>query len=51
LIWRDAIQAWLRPLYEDAEGALGITMAAVIVTIVVVFFTILLAKLLGEPEK
>jgi len=51
LIWKDAIQAWLRPLYEDAEGAMGITLAAIVVTFVVVILTIVLAAILGEKEN
>ncbi len=23
LVWKDAISAWLRPLYASAEGAMG----------------------------
>lgn len=51
LVWKDAIQAWLRPLYENANGATGLTVAALIVTIVVVLITILLAKWLGDEEE
>jgi hypothetical protein len=50
LIWKDAISAWLAPLYQDASGAMGLTYAALGVTIVVVFVTIILAKLLGSKE-
>ncbi len=50
LIWKDAISAWLAPLYQDASGAMGLTYAAMVVTIVVVFVTIILAKLLGSSE-
>ena len=50
LIWRDAISAWLAPLYESAEGAGGLTIAALVVTIVVVVITVILTKLLGEKE-
>ncbi len=45
LVWKDAISAWLKPLYESAEGALGLTVAAVVVTVVVVVVTIVLTKL------
>ena len=45
LVWKDAISAWLKPLYESAEGALGLTVAAVVVTAVVVVVTIVLTKL------
>lgn len=50
LIWKDAISAWLRPLYESAEGEVGLTIAAIVVTIVVVVVTIILAKLLAPKE-
>jgi uncharacterized membrane protein len=46
LIWKDAISAWLKPLYESAEGATGLTIAAIVVTVVVVIITIILAKIL-----
>ncbi len=51
LIWKDAITAWLAPLYQDAEGAIGLTVAALVVTAVVVFITVILAKILGSEEK
>ncbi|MFH1751547.1 MAG: DUF5654 family protein [archaeon] len=51
LVWKDAITAWLKPLYESADNALSLTIAAFIVTIIVVVFTIFLAKFLGEKEK
>ena len=50
LIWKDAIQAWLAPLYQDASGAAGLTVAALVVTVVVVFITLVLTKLLA-PKK
>ena len=50
LIWKDAISAWLAPLYESAEGATGLTVAALVVTVVVVVITIVLAKILGSEE-
>ncbi len=50
LVWKDAIQAWLKPLYENSDGAMGLTIAAVVVTVVVVLVTILLAKLFGPQE-
>jgi uncharacterized membrane protein required for colicin V production len=50
LVWKDAISAWLRPLYESSEGATGLTIAALVVTIVVVIITILLAKFLSPTE-
>jgi uncharacterized membrane protein len=50
LIWKDAISAWLAPLYESAEGAMGLTIAAIVVTVVVVIVTIILAKLLASKE-
>lgn len=51
LVWKDAITAWLKPLYESSEGAFSLTIAAFIVTIVVVVITVILAKLLGSDEK
>jgi len=50
LIWKDAITAWLAPLYVGSEGAMGLTIAALVVTIVVVIVTIVLTKFLGENE-
>ncbi len=47
LIWKDAISAWLSPLYESGEGATGLTIAALVITAVVVIITILLAKFLA----
>ena len=51
LVWKDAISAWLAPLYESGEGATGLTVAALVVTIVVVIVTIVLTKVLGDKEK
>ncbi|MBU1975553.1 MAG: hypothetical protein KKG59_04065 [Nanoarchaeota archaeon] len=51
LVWKDAMQAWLRPLYENSEGWIGITIAALVTTIVVIGITMLLTKWLGEDEK
>lgn len=51
LIWKDAISAWLKPLYEGSEGAIGLTVAALIVTIVVVIITMILTKALGSEEE
>ena len=51
LVWKDAITAWMKPLYESANGATGLTIAAIVVTVVVVVITIILAKLLGEKEQ
>ncbi|NIO21298.1 MAG: hypothetical protein GTN76_11325 [Candidatus Aenigmarchaeota archaeon] len=50
LVWKDAISAWLKPLYESAEGATSLTMAAFVVTVVVVIVTIILAKVLAPKE-
>ena len=50
LIWKDAISAWLAPFYESAEGAMGLTIAAIVVTIVVVVVTLILARLLAPKE-
>ena len=51
LVWKSAIDAWLAPLYQDASGAIGLTYAALVVTIVVVFATVILTKLLGSKEE
>jgi hypothetical protein len=51
LMWKDAIKAWLLPLYDSADGATGLTVAAVVVTIVVVIVTIILTKVLGDKEE
>lgn len=48
LVWKDAISAWLAPLYASEEGAMGLTLAALIVTATVVIVTIILTKFLGE---
>jgi len=50
LVWKDAITAWMAPLYQSANGAMGLTIAAFVVTIVVVIVTIVLAKLFA-PKK
>ena len=53
LVWKDAISAWLAPLYKGAEGAVGLTIAAFVVTVVVVIMTVIIAKVFGssEPSK
>jgi len=51
LIWKDAISAWLAPLYKSSDGPAMLTVAALVVTIVVIVVTIILTKLLAEPEK
>jgi hypothetical protein len=51
LVWKDAISAWLAPLYEDASGATGLTIAAFVVTIVVVVITVIFAKLFAPKEE
>jgi hypothetical protein len=50
LVWKDAISAWLAPLYQSASGAVGLTYAAIVVTVVVVVATIVLTKVLGPRE-
>ena len=47
LMWKDAISAWLMPLYENAEGATGLTIAAFLITVLVVIVIIIMAKLLA----
>lgn len=51
LVWKDAISAWLKPLYESSEGALGLTIAAFIITVVMVIATMLLTKVLGQSKN
>ncbi|MFH1364479.1 MAG: DUF5654 family protein [Candidatus Aenigmatarchaeota archaeon] len=51
LIWKDAISAWLAPLYTDAEGAMGLTIAAIIVTVVVVIITVIIAKIFAPKSN
>lgn len=51
LVWKDAIKAWLLPLYESSDGAMGLTIAAIAVTVFVVIITIILTKILGEKEE
>ena len=51
LVWKDAITAWMKPLYEEANGEIGLTIAALVVTIVVVVVTIILAKLLAAKDE
>jgi C4-dicarboxylate transporter len=51
LIWKDAISAWLAPLYESAEGAMGLTIAAIVVTVIAVIVTIILSKFLVPKES
>ena len=51
LVWKDAISAWLKPLYEDASGATGLTIAALVVTIVVVVVTLILTKILAPDQE
>ncbi len=51
LVWKDAISAWLKPLYDSAEGATGLTIAAIVVTMVVIVVTIILTKILGAKEE
>ena len=50
LVWKDAIQAWLRPLYENAEGWIGLTIAALVTTVIVVLIMLLMTKWLGEEK-
>lgn len=51
LVWKDAIQAWLKPLYQSSEGAWGLTIAALVTTVVVVGITMLLTKWFGSEEE
>ena len=51
LIWKDAISAWLKPLYEGAEGPVNLTVAALVVTVVVVVITVAITKLVGPVEE
>lgn len=49
-IWKDAITAWLKPLYEDAASPIGLTVAAIVVTAVVVLITVVIAHIFGKQE-
>ena len=51
LVWKDAIQAWLKPLYEDAAGWQGLTIAAIVTTVVVIVAVMALSMWLGEKEE
>jgi hypothetical protein len=51
LVWKDAITEWLLPLYESADGPMGLTIAALVVTATVVIITIVLTKLFGQAEQ
>lgn len=51
LVWRDVFQAWLSPLYEGKQGRVGLTIAAVIVSIIVVLITIALTRILGVSKE
>jgi hypothetical protein len=50
-VWKDAVQAWLKPLYADSKGATGLTIAALVVTVIVVILTILITKIFGKDEE
>ena len=50
LVWKDAITAWFKPLFAEGASPWGLTLAALIVTAVVVAITMLLGKFLGEKE-
>lgn len=47
LLWNSAIQEWLKPLYENAEGAWGLTLAAIILTVIAIIIGIILTSFLG----
>lgn len=51
LLWKDAISAWLAPLYETAEGAVGLTIAATAVSVIAVFAIIVIVKITGNKKK
>jgi hypothetical protein len=50
LVWKDAMQAWLAPLYADASGAMGLTYAAIVVTVVIVVLTMIITRVLAPKE-
>ena len=50
LVWKDAISAWLAPLYTGADDAVGLTVAAAVVTVIVVVITLALARL-AAPKR
>lgn len=51
LVWRDVFRAWLSPLYEGTQGRVGLTIAAIVTSVIVVVITITLARILGEKDK
>ncbi len=51
LVWKDAITAWLKPLYEDASGPMNLTLAALGVTVLVVAMVMILTRLLSGKES
>ena len=50
-VWNEAIIGWFKPLIDKGEGALPLTITAIIVTIVAVIMIVALTKLLGEKEE
>ncbi|MDD9953314.1 MAG: DUF5654 family protein [Candidatus Woesearchaeota archaeon] len=48
LVWKDAISAWLAPVMESDGSSVGLTIAALVTTFVVIVLTMLLAKFLGD---
>ena len=51
LVWKDAISAWLAPFYEGSNGAMNLTIAALVVTVMVVLITLVVTKVLGSKEE
>ena len=50
-VWKDAILEWLRPVMESGEGAVPLTITAIVTTVVVVLAIIALTKLFNIEEK
>ena len=48
LVWKDAIMAWMQPFLEGGEGAIPLTVVALIVTVIAVIATYFVGKTLGK---
>lgn len=46
LVWKDAIMEWMRPIIETGEGAVPLTIVAIVVTFIAVFATYMIGKTL-----
>ena len=46
LVWKDAIMEWMRPIIESGDGAVPLTVVAIVVTIIAVIAIYATGKLL-----